>query len=190
MDLYWDAFSSQIASFGDTFSRMVQGNHTSQAAVYQGLPVRWWRPRTAHEAEMYQASTMGAPLLGQGDNQKSQCKVVVPDPNLDPRLSVAAKAATDAKWEAAREAKAAADATAAASRAESARQYNPAVHGANNYGLGADGNQSYDSGQGFGTNATSGGPVSNKTGKGRTDYMEGGRIGYFFGGLAARGMKR
>jgi len=58
---------------------------------------------------MYQASTMGAPLLGQGDNQKSQCKVVVPDPNLDPRLSVAAKAATDAKWEAAREAKAAAD---------------------------------------------------------------------------------
>jgi hypothetical protein len=72
---------------------------------------------------------------------------------------------------------------AAESRRESARQYDPAVHGPTNYGLGSDGNQSYDSGnQGFGTNATSGGPVSNKTGKGRTDYMEGGRAGYFFGG--------
>ena len=80
---------------------------------------------------------------------------------------------------------------AAESRRESKRQYDPAVHGPTNYGLGSDGNQSYDSGnQGFGTNATTGGPVSNKTGKGRTDYMEGGRIGYFFGGLAARGMKR
>jgi len=66
---------------------------------------------------------------------------------------------------------------AAASRAESKRQYNPAVHGKNNYGLGSDGNQSYDSGQGFGTNATTGGPVSNKTGRGRTDY--------FYGGLAS-----
>ena len=63
---------------------------------------------------------------------------------------------------------------AAASRAESARQYDSAVHGPNNYGLGADGNQSYDSGQGFGTNATTGGPVSNKTGRGRTDYKDGG----------------
>ena len=71
---------------------------------------------------------------------------------------------------------------AAKSRRESARQYDPAVHGPTNYGLGSDGNQSYDSGQGFGTNATSGGPVSNKTGRGRTDYMEGGRAGYFFGG--------
>ena len=72
---------------------------------------------------------------------------------------------------------------AAESRRESARQYDPAVHGPTNYGLGSDGNQSYDSGnQGFGTNATSGGPVSNKTGRGRTDYMEGGRAGYFFGG--------
>ena len=74
---------------------------------------------------------------------------------------------------------------AAESRRESARQYDPAVHGPTNYGLGSDGNQSYDSGnQGFGTNATSGGPVSNKTGRGRTDYMEGGRAGYFFGGRA------
>ena len=63
---------------------------------------------------------------------------------------------------------------AAASRAESARQYDSTIHGATNYGLGSDGRQSYDSGQGFGTNATSGGPVSNRTGRGRTDYMDGG----------------
>ena len=64
---------------------------------------------------------------------------------------------------------------AAKSRRESERQYNPAVHGPKNYGLGSDGNQSYDTGnQGFGTNATSGGPVSNRTGRGRTDYMDGG----------------
>ena len=81
----------------------------------------------------------------------------------------------DADRKAADEAAAAkAAAAAAASRAESARQYNPDVHGPNNYGLGSDGKQSYDSGQGFGTNATTGGPVSNKTGRGRTDYMNGG----------------
>jgi len=71
---------------------------------------------------------------------------------------------------------AAAAAAAAASRAESARQYDSAVHGPNNYGLGSDGNQSFDSGQGFGTNATTGGPVSNKTGRGRTDYKDGGIV--------------
>jgi len=60
------------------------------------------------------------------------------------------------------------------SRLESQRQYNPNVHGPINYGLGSDGKQSFDSGQGFGINATTGGPVSNRTGKGRTDYMDGG----------------
>ncbi len=81
----------------------------------------------------------------------------------------------DADRKAAEEAAAAkAAAAAAASRAESRRQYNPDVHGPNNYGLGSDGKQSYDSGQGFGTNATTGGPVSNRTGRGRTDYMDGG----------------
>jgi len=60
------------------------------------------------------------------------------------------------------------------SRLESARQYDSNIHGATNYGLGSDGKQSYDSGQGFGTNATTGGPVSNRTGRGRTDYMDGG----------------
>jgi hypothetical protein len=68
---------------------------------------------------------------------------------------------------------------AAASRAESARQYDPNVHGPNNYGLGSDGKQSYDSGQGFGINATTGGPVSNKTGRGRTDYSKGGLASMF-----------
>ena len=63
---------------------------------------------------------------------------------------------------------------AAKSRAESARQYDPNVHGPNNYGLGSDGQQSFDSGQGFGINATTGGPVSNKTGKGRQDWAQGG----------------
>ena len=65
---------------------------------------------------------------------------------------------------------------AARSRAESARQYDPNIHGATNYGLGSDGQQSFDSGQGFGTNATTGGPVSNRTGRGRTDYDDGGRV--------------
>jgi len=42
------------------------------------------------------------------------------------------------------------------------------------FGVGADGQKSYDFGTGFGTSATTGGPVSNKTGKGRTDYSLGG----------------
>jgi len=74
---------------------------------------------------------------------------------------------------------------AAASRAESARQYDRNVHGPNNYGLGSDGKQSFDSGQGFGINSTTGGPVSNKTGKGRTDYRYGGRASYFDGGIVS-----
>jgi len=78
------------------------------------------------------------------------------------------------------QAAAAAAAAAAASRAESRRQYDPNKHGGTNYGLGSDGQQSYSgdavgaSGLGFGVNATSGGPVSNRTGRGRTDYMNGG----------------
>ena len=66
---------------------------------------------------------------------------------------------------------------AAESRRESARQYDSAVHGPNNYGLDSAGKQSYDTGQGFGSSSVDGGPVSNKTGKGRT--------GYFYGGLAS-----
>jgi len=53
------------------------------------------------------------------------------------------------------------------------------------FGLGTQGQKSYSNpGDSFGTNAITGGPVSNKTGSGRTDYMEGGRAGYFFGGRA------
>jgi len=51
-----------------------------------------------------------------------------------------------------------------------------AQYGATNYGIGSDGQQSFDSGQGFGINATTGGPVSNRTGRGRTDYNDGGRV--------------
>ena len=44
------------------------------------------------------------------------------------------------------------------------------------YGRGSDGQQSYDLGQGFGISATTGGPVSNRTGRGRTGYGIGGLI--------------
>ena len=71
---------------------------------------------------------------------------------------------------------------AADSRRRSAEQYNPAQHGGTNYGLGSDGQQSYSGdavgapGLGFGVGATTGGPVSNRTGKGRTDWADGGII--------------
>ena len=68
----------------------------------------------------------------------------------------------------------------AKAEAERAAQYGPI-----NYGRGSDGQQSYDSGQGFGTNATTGGPVSNRTGRGRTDYRYGGRASYFNGGIVS-----
>ena len=67
-------------------------------------------------------------------------------------------------------------------REESARQYNPNIHGGTNYGLGSQGQQSYSGdavgapGLGFGVGATTGGPVSNRTGKGRTGYDDGGRV--------------
>jgi hypothetical protein len=44
------------------------------------------------------------------------------------------------------------------------------------YGRGSDGQKSYDTGLGFGANATTGGPVSNRTGRGRTDYSQGGLV--------------
>jgi hypothetical protein len=51
------------------------------------------------------------------------------------------------------------------------------------HGRGSDGQKSYDTGMGFGAHATSGGPVSNKTGRGRQDWAEGGRIGFAAGGI-------
>ncbi len=44
------------------------------------------------------------------------------------------------------------------------------------YGRGSDGQKSYDYGQGFGWSATGSGPVSNRTGRGRTDWADGGII--------------
>jgi len=60
--------------------------------------------------------------------------------------------------------------------AEAARrtQYGPI-----DYGRGSDGQQSYDFGQGFGIGATTGGPVSNRTGRGRQDYSKGGLASMF-----------
>ena len=62
--------------------------------------------------------------------------------------------------------------------------YDPNVHGGTDYGKGSQGQQSYSNealgGQdlGFGVGATSGVPVSNRTGRGRQDWALGGRIGY------------
>ena len=69
----------------------------------------------------------------------------------------------------------------AAAKAEAARA---AQYGATNYGRGSDGQQSYSNmgTQGFGVGATTGGPVSNRTGRGRTGYDDGGRVGLFMGG--------
>ena len=65
-------------------------------------------------------------------------------------------------------------------KAQSEKLYDPDKHGGTNYGMGAGG-QSYsgdalgDKDQGFGVAAGGmGGPVSNRTGRGRTDYMDGG----------------
>ena len=73
---------------------------------------------------------------------------------------------------------------AQAAIAEAARA---AQYGATNYGRGSDGQQSYSNmgTQGFGVNATTGGPVSNRTGRGRTDYRYGGRASYFNGGIVS-----
>jgi len=49
-----------------------------------------------------------------------------------------------------------------------------AQYGQTDYGRGSDGQRSYDFGQGFGIGATTGGPVSNRTGRGRQDYSKGG----------------
>jgi len=73
----------------------------------------------------------------------------------------------------------------AAIKRQGRADYNPNIHGPNNYGRGSDGRQSFDSGQGFGVNSTTGGPVSNRTGRGRTDYRYGGRASYFNGGIVS-----
>jgi hypothetical protein len=61
----------------------------------------------------------------------------------------------------------------AAIKAQGKANYTPSIHGPTNYGKDSQGNQSFDSGQGFGI-GSDGGPVSNRTGKGRTGYLSGG----------------
>ncbi len=68
----------------------------------------------------------------------------------------------------------------AIAEAERKERERAAQYGATNYGRGADGQQSYSGdavgapGLGFGVGATTGGPVSNRTGRGRQDYSKGG----------------
>ena len=71
-----------------------------------------------------------------------------------------------------REAKTKAQALAAI-QSQGKMDYNPNIHGPVDYGKDSQGNQSFDSGMGFGI-GSDGGPVSNKTGRGRTGYSEGG----------------
>ena len=81
----------------------------------------------------------------------------------------------DAQIKAAEEKRKAEAAKKAAEEAARAAQY-----GATNYGRGSDGQQSYSGDAigagnlGFGVGATTGGPVSNRTGRGRQDYKKGG----------------
>jgi len=64
----------------------------------------------------------------------------------------------------------------AAIKKQGQADYNPNIHGSNNYGQDSQGNQSFDFGGGFGI-GSDGGPVSNKTGRGRTGWADGGRTG-------------
>ena len=63
--------------------------------------------------------------------------------------------------------------TLAKIQAQGKMDYNPNIHGPTDYGKDSKGNQSFDSGMGFGI-GSDGGPVSNRTGRGRTGYSEGG----------------
>tara|TARA_B100000941_G_scaffold128406_1_gene90686 strand:+ start:1917 stop:3029 length:1113 start_codon:yes stop_codon:yes gene_type:complete len=58
-------------------------------------------------------------------------------------------------------------------RQQGRQDYNPNIHGRTDYGRDSSGRQSFDSGQGFGI-GSDGGPVSNRTGRGRQGYMMGG----------------
>ena len=58
-------------------------------------------------------------------------------------------------------------------QAQGKMDYNPNIHGPVNYGKDSQGNQSFDSGMGFGI-GSDGGPVSNRTGRGRQGYGDGG----------------
>ena len=76
--------------------------------------------------------------------------------------------------------KAAADKAAAlaAIQKQGRQDYNPNIHGRTDYGRDSGGAQSFDFGGGFGI-GSDGGPVSNRTGRGRTGYSEGGLASMF-----------
>ena len=76
-----------------------------------------------------------------------------------------------------REAKTKAEALAAI-KSQGKMDYNPNIHGSTDYGRDSQGNQSFDFGGGFGI-GSDGGPVSNRTGRGRTGYSEGGLVSMF-----------
>ena len=61
----------------------------------------------------------------------------------------------------------------AAIKKQGKQDYNPNIHGPTDYGKDSQGNQSFDFGGGFGI-GSDGGPVSNRTGRGRQGYMLGG----------------
>ena len=61
----------------------------------------------------------------------------------------------------------------AAIKKQGEADYNPNIHGQTNYGQDSQGNQSFDFGGGFGI-GSDGGPVSNRTGRGRTGFRYGG----------------
>jgi hypothetical protein len=63
----------------------------------------------------------------------------------------------------------------AAIKAQGKANYTPSIHGPTNYGQDSQGNQSFDFGGGFGI-GSDGGPVSNRTGRGRQGYMDGGIV--------------
>jgi hypothetical protein len=66
----------------------------------------------------------------------------------------------------------------AAIKKQGKMDYNPNIHGPTDYGKDSQGNQSFDFGGGFGI-GSDGGPVSNRTGRGRTGYSEGGLVTMF-----------
>jgi len=76
-----------------------------------------------------------------------------------------------------REAKTKAQALAAI-QSQGKMDYNPNIHGPVNYGKDSQGNQSFDFGGGFGI-GSDGGPVSNRSGRGRQGYGEGGLASMF-----------
>ena len=94
--------------------------------------------------------------------------------NANKRISATKKAAQLAKAEA--------ELKALQAKTEAARV---AQYGKTDYGRGSDGQRSYsgdalgDKDLGFGIGATTGGPVSNRTGRGRQDYSKGGVASMF-----------